>query len=96
MPRNNIEPLSRLESVITSEKTIISEVANISDIKTATRLANNKRKEKTHRIELNTTTNVMQWENNRGGGWEHVFPNADTAKEWWSTMILSRVTENGN
>lgn len=96
MPRNNITPLFRLESVIISEKTIISEVATVSDIKTATRMSNNKRKEKTHRIELNTTTNVLQWENNRGGGWEHVFPNADTAKEWWATMILSRAHANGN
>src|SRR5687768_14392430 len=87
------QQLLRLESVITNEKSIIKLGTQAGLFKKATRVANHRRKEATHRLELNIVTNVLSWVNNRRGGWEHQFASNQQANEWWQNMVLQRAAK---
>ena len=81
--------LLRLESVIVNEKSIINNIMqDDTGIKIVNRVANHKKKEKTHTITL--IGKKLSWENRAGQGWDYEFENADLANEWWNNLIAPR------
>jgi hypothetical protein len=81
--------LLRLESVIVNEKSIINNIMqNDAGVKAVSRIANHKKKEKTHTITL--AGKKLSWENRSGQGWHYEFESTDTANEWWNKLISPR------